>query len=100
MDEDCVHLSILPALRGHLGLRLPLAPGQKLLERSVVATTDEPLPAHALIETYSVLTGFPPPHRAPPGLVEAWLDDRLPVVLPPPGPAEVRPLPGGPPVYG
>ena len=21
------------------------------------------LPAHALLETYSVLTGFPPPHR-------------------------------------
>ena len=37
MDEDYVHLSILPALRGHLGLCLPLAPGQKLLERSVVA---------------------------------------------------------------
>lgn len=27
------------------------------------------LPAHALLETYSVLTGFPPPHRAAPELV-------------------------------
>jgi predicted nucleic acid-binding protein len=42
------------------------------------------IPAHALLETYSVLTGFPPPHRAAPGLVDTWLEDRFPVVLAPP----------------
>jgi predicted nucleic acid-binding protein len=50
------------------------------------------IPAHALIETYSVLTGFPPPHRAPPGLVDEWLDSRFPSVLAPPGPSEQREL--------
>lgn len=48
------------------------------------------IPAHALIETYSVLTGFPPPHRAPPGLVDEWLDSRFPTVLAAPGPSEQR----------
>jgi len=42
------------------------------------------LPVHALLETYSVLTAFPPPHRAPPGLVREWLDDRFETILPPP----------------
>lgn len=42
------------------------------------------LPAHALLETYAVLTGFPSPHRAPAHLVETWLDDRFPHLLPPP----------------
>ena len=76
--------------------------GWHVLNAQASAVLDEgaAIPAHALIETYSVLTAFPPPHRAPPGLVEAWLDDRLPVVLPPPGPVEVRPLPGDPPAYG
>lgn len=50
------------------------------------------IPAHAMIETWSVLTGFPPPHRAPPGLVDAWLDDRFPLILPSPGTAELREL--------
>jgi predicted nucleic acid-binding protein len=50
------------------------------------------IPAHALIETYSVLTGFPPPHRAPPRLVDEWLDSRFPTVLAPPGPSEHREL--------
>lgn len=58
----------------------------------VVLDEGAAIPAHALIETYSVLTGFPPPHRAAPGLVETWLDDRLPLVLPSPGPAEQRDL--------
>lgn len=48
------------------------------------------LPAHALLETYSVLTGFPPPHRASPGLVDRWLDDRFEAILPPPSPADHR----------
>lgn len=43
------------------------------------------IPAHALLETYSVLTGFPPPHRAAAGLVDTWLEDRFQLVLPPPG---------------
>jgi predicted nucleic acid-binding protein len=50
------------------------------------------LPAHALLETYSVLTGFPPPHRAAPALVDAWLDDRFPEILPPPPREEQRAL--------
>jgi hypothetical protein len=50
------------------------------------------IPVHALLETYSVLTGFPPPHRAAPRLVDAWLDDRFPVILPPPGVDEQRDL--------
>jgi predicted nucleic acid-binding protein len=31
------------------------------------------LPAHVVIETYSVLTRMPPPHRAPPRVVASWL---------------------------
>jgi len=48
------------------------------------------LPAHAMLETYSVLTGFPPPHRAPPGLVHEWLDDRFETILPAPPPEYQR----------
>ncbi len=50
------------------------------------------LPVHALLETYSVLTGFPPPHRAPPGLVLTWLEERFPTILPPPPPRQQRDL--------
>lgn len=50
------------------------------------------LPAHALVETYAVLTGFPPPHRAPPELVDTWLDDRFEQLLAPPSSAEQREL--------
>lgn len=50
------------------------------------------LPAHAMLETYSVLTGFPPPHRAAPDLVDTWLDDRFPTVLEPPPADEQRAL--------
>lgn len=50
------------------------------------------LPVHALLETYSVLTGFPPPHRAAPDLVDSWLDDRFAEVLPPPTQQEQRAL--------
>ncbi|REJ74502.1 MAG: type II toxin-antitoxin system VapC family toxin [Acidobacteria bacterium] len=42
------------------------------------------IPAHALLETWSVLTGFPPPHRAPADIVRSWLDDRLPRIIHPP----------------
>jgi predicted nucleic acid-binding protein len=44
------------------------------------------VPAHVLVETYSVLTRLPPPHRAPAGLVAAFLRERFqgaPLVLPP-----------------
>ena len=44
------------------------------------------VPAHVLIETYSVLTRLPAPHRAPAGLVSAFLSERFgeaPLVLPP-----------------
>ncbi|HEV2063248.1 MAG TPA: type II toxin-antitoxin system VapC family toxin [Thermoanaerobaculia bacterium] len=43
------------------------------------------VPAHALIETYSVLTRLPPPHRAPAGLVADFLSERFnlpPLLLP------------------
>jgi len=62
------------------------APARAVIDRGVA------LPAHALLETYSVLTGFPPPHRAAPGLVDAWLDDRFPTILAAPPPQEQRAL--------
>lgn len=43
------------------------------------------VPAHVLVETYSVLTRLPPPHRAPADLVATFLAERLahpPLVLP------------------
>ena len=43
------------------------------------------VPAHVLIETFSVLTRLPPPHRAPANLVHAFLAERFvepPLVLP------------------
>jgi len=50
------------------------------------------LPAHARLETFSVLTGFPPPHRAAPALVLEWLEDRFPTILPSPSPDEQHEL--------
>lgn len=45
---------------------------------AVAALARKPrIPAHALVESYSVLTRLPPPHRAPPDLVEAFLADRF-----------------------
>lgn len=44
------------------------------------------VPAHVLVETYSVLTRLPPPHRAPAELVAAFLDEMFtaaPLALPP-----------------
>ncbi len=44
------------------------------------------VPAHVLLETYSVLTRLPPPHRAPAGVVVGFLRDRFgeaPLTLPP-----------------
>lgn len=58
----------------------------------VVLDEGAAIPAHALIETYSVLTGFPPPHRAPPGLVDVWLHSRFTTVLDPPNASEQREL--------
>lgn len=43
------------------------------------------LPAHALVESYSVLTRLPAPHRAPAAVVEAFLLERFtgaPLTLP------------------
>ena len=43
------------------------------------------VPAHALIETFSVLTRLPPPHRAPANLVSTFLVERFtepPLALP------------------
>lgn len=39
---------------------------------------DVRLPAHVLLESYSVLTRLPPPHRAPAGVVERFLARRFP----------------------
>lgn len=50
------------------------------------------IPAHALLETWSVLTGFPPPHRAAPELVDRWLENRFAALLPAPSAAEQREL--------
>jgi predicted nucleic acid-binding protein len=36
------------------------------------------LVAHAAMETYSVLTRLPPPHRAPPDLVHQFLAEEFP----------------------
>ena len=42
------------------------------------ALADGPrLVAHAAIETYSVLTRLPPPHRAPPTLVHTFITERF-----------------------
>jgi hypothetical protein len=35
------------------------------------------LPAHVLLESYSVLTRLPPPHRAPADMVQAFLRARF-----------------------
>jgi predicted nucleic acid-binding protein len=43
------------------------------------------VPAHVLVETYSVLTRLPSPHRAPASLVAAFLAERFrepPITLP------------------
>lgn len=63
-------------------------PACEVLDEGVV------LPAHALLETYAVLTGFPPPHRAPGELVVTWLDDRFDDILAPPPPGRQRDLVG------
>jgi len=53
---------------------------------SVAALDRKPrVPAHVLIETYSVLTRLPPPHRAEADLVVAFLAQRFrdsPLTLP------------------
>lgn len=57
---------------------------------ALAAMTAEPgprLPAHAALECFSVLTRLPPPHRARPELVTAYLRGRFPeepLVLPGP----------------
>jgi hypothetical protein len=52
------------------------------------------IPVYALLETYSVLTAFPPPHRAAPDLVATWLEERFTDVLPSPSVADHRALVG------
>ena len=44
------------------------------------------VPAHVFLETYSVLTRLPPPHRAPADVVARFLRERFPeapLTLPP-----------------
>ena len=50
------------------------------------------IPAHVVVETFSVLTRLPPPHRAPADVVQAFLAQRFvdaPLVLPPRGHMEL-----------
>ena len=55
-------------------------------ERSAAALARRPrVPAHVVVETYSVLTRLPVPHRAPASLVAAFLGavvEEPPLVLP------------------
>lgn len=60
--------------------------------RSLLDEEHAALPAHALLETYCVLTGYPPPHRAPADVVSQWLKARFPTILPPPPVEEHRAL--------
>jgi predicted nucleic acid-binding protein len=54
---------------------------------AAAALTRRPrVPAHVLVETFSVLTRLPPPHRAPADVVAAFLAERFarpPLALPP-----------------
>lgn len=51
----------------------------ELHDSALAALNDRPLaPGHAIVESYSVLTRLPPPHRAPAGLVSEFLVDRFP----------------------
>lgn len=50
------------------------------------------IPAHAMLESYSVLTGFPPPHRASTEIVSTWFADRFDRVLEPPPASAQREL--------
>lgn len=48
---------------------------------------DRYVPAQALLETYSVLTRLPSPHRVPSGIVATYLEMRFPfqfIIFPPP----------------
>lgn len=68
---------VVPAFASwHEGHRAALA----VLERN------PRVPAHVLLEAYSVLTRLSPPHRAPSGLVAEFLAERFrqpPLILPP-----------------
>lgn len=53
---------------------------------AAVLAREPRVPAHVLVETYSVLTRLPPPHRAPSAIVTAFLAQRfsqIPLTLPP-----------------
>lgn len=56
--------------------------GHALADEALTGTAA--IPAHALLETYAGLTGFPAPYRTPAGTVRRWLDERCTTVLPPP----------------
>lgn len=50
-----------------------------------VLAREPAIPAHVLVEAYSVLTRLPPPHRAPSTIVTAFLAERFrrsPLTLP------------------
>ena len=52
---------------------------------AAVLAREPRVPAHVLVETYSVLTRLPPPHRAPSAIVTAFLARRfsqIPLTLP------------------
>ena len=45
-----------------------------------------------MLETYSVLTGFPPPYRSSPAVVLEWMENRFAGLLPVPTPEQHRDL--------
>lgn len=61
-------------------------PAREILDEGAV------LPVHAMLETYSVLTAFPPPHRASPAVVDEWLRGRFDGVLAAPSPKQHQKL--------
>ena len=58
------------------------------------ALAGEPVvPSHVLLETYSVLTRLPSPHRVPSGIVMTYLEMMLPKRIISPSPAAIAALP-------
>ena len=64
----------------------------ELHEQAATIVVEAAIPSHAFLETYSVLSGFPPPHRAPADLVWSWLEASFSRVLEPPASEACRDL--------
>ncbi len=66
-------------------------PGHAVATSALTAAVG--LPEHVVIETYSVLTRLPPPHRVSPSIAARWLDERFSATLLRPAPDTVASLP-------